>query len=137
MTALFAGQTWTAEAPKPVAPAIPAAPAAAPKRNSIFDYKAELNLSDAQIMKMKEMIDELNKENRLTQARRALADAELQNLIEKEAEIQQIRTKLREASEISIAGRIADIEYARKINAVMSSSQLKKWREIQATGRGK
>jgi hypothetical protein len=131
MMAFFAGQVWSADDKKATAPA------ESQKRTSIFEYKTDLNLSDAQIKKMKDVLDELNKDNRILQAKRTLADADLQSLLDKEADIQEIKAKLREISDLAITARIADIEAARKINAVMSASQLKKWREIQAAARNK
>jgi len=62
-------------------------------------------------------------------------ESELEDLTEKEADLEGIRRKLREISELRINLRIQDLEASRKINRVLSSEQLKRWRGIQAAAR--
>lgn len=102
---------------------------------TIFDYRAELNLTDDQVKKIREHLSALEKEVRVLRARLTIADVDLQSLLEKEGDITEIKKKVKEAFDIQASIRIADIEAARKINGVLKPEQLKKWREIQAEAR--
>jgi septal ring factor EnvC (AmiA/AmiB activator) len=104
---------------------------------TIFDYKAELNLTDDQVKKIKDNLADLDKEVRVSRAKLTLIDVDLQKLMEKEGDMNEIKKKVNEAYEIQAAIKIADLEAARKINGVLKPDQLKKWREIQAKASGK
>lgn len=99
---------------------------------TIFDYKSDLKLTDEQVRKIKEYIIAFDKDNRVKRAKLTILDADLRTLFEKEADMNQIRPKVKEAYDIQADMRIADIETARKINSVLTPAQLKKWKEIQA-----
>lgn len=102
---------------------------------TIFDYRSELKLTDDQVKKIKEHLSELNKEITILRAKLTLVEANLQELLKKDGEMDQIKNKIREAFDIQASIRIADIEATRKINAVMTPEQLKKWRGIQSAAR--
>ena len=104
---------------------------------TIFDYKAELTLTDDQVKKIKEDLADLDKEVRVFRARLTLLDVDLQKLMEKEGDMTEIKKKVTEAYEIQASIKIADLETARKINGVLKPEQLRKWREIQAKASGK
>jgi len=99
---------------------------------TIFDYKADLNLTDDQVKKIREQLSALDKEVRVLRARLTIADVDLQGLLEKDGDINEIKKKVKEAFDIQASIRIADIEAARKINGILRPEQIKKWREIQA-----
>lgn len=99
---------------------------------TIFDYKADLNLTDDQVKRIREQLSALDKEVRVLRARLTIADVDLQGLLEKEGDMNEIKKKVNEAFDIQASIRIADIEAARKINGILRPEQLKKWREIQA-----
>jgi len=102
---------------------------------TIFDYRDELKLSDDQVKKIRENLSALDKEVRVLRAKLTLVEVDLENLLEKEGDMAQIKSKVKEVFDIQASIRIADIETSRKINAVMTPAQLKKWREIQAAAR--
>jgi septal ring factor EnvC (AmiA/AmiB activator) len=104
---------------------------------TIFDYKAELNLTDDQVKKIREQLTALDKEVRVLRAKLIIANVDLQDLMEKEGDINEIKKKVKEAFDIQASIRIADIEASRKINGVLKTEQLKKWREIQAEAASK
>jgi len=107
--------------------------APAPERGrTIFDYKKELNLSDRQEQDIKTVLEDLNKDVRVTRAKVTLIDVEVGDLIKKEADVEQIRKRLRELFDLQIALKMADIVATRKINGTLSPEQLKRWRAIQA-----
>ena len=99
---------------------------------TIFDYKQELNLTDRQEQDIKAILQDLNKEVRVTRAKLTLIDVEASDLIKNEGDLEQIRKKLKDAAEIQVSLKMADIVATRKINGTMSREQLKKWRELQA-----
>lgn len=107
------------------------------KKKTIFDYKAELNLNDDQVAKIKEQISSLNNEVKISRAKLTILDAEVRKLVEKDGDMTQIKAKVKEAFDIQAQMRIADIEATRKINAVLGQDQMKKWREIQAAEKKK
>jgi hypothetical protein len=98
---------------------------------TIFDYKSDLKLTDDQVKKMRELLGDLDKEVKVYRAKLTLIDVDLQNLMEKEGDMSDLRKKIKEAYDIQASIKIADIETARKINQVLKPDQLKKWREIQ------
>jgi len=98
---------------------------------TIFDYKSDLKLTDDQVKKMRELLGDLDKEVKVYRAKLTLIDVDLQNLMEKEGDMNDLRKKIKEAYDIQASIKIADIETARKINQVLKPDQLKKWREIQ------
>ena len=115
------------------APVISAQVAPQPERaRTIFDYKKELNLSDRQEQDIKTILGDLNKEVVVTRAKLTLLEVEVGDLIKNEGDLEQIRKKLKDAADIQVALRLADIAATRKINRTLSPDQLKRWREIQA-----
>jgi hypothetical protein len=107
------------------------------KIKTIFDYKAEINMSDEQEAKIKQELSDLEKEIRVMRAKLTIIDSEAQTLLEKDGDMTQLKNKVKEAYDIQASMRIADIEASRKINAVLRPEQLKKWKEIQAASRNK
>ncbi|MDP2156822.1 MAG: hypothetical protein Q8K68_03830 [Nitrospirota bacterium] len=109
----------------------------APKGKTIYDYKSELNLTDDQIAKIKELISNLEKDVKVLQARITIVNADLEPLIKKDdlADMPQIKAKLKERYDLLSQIDIANIETRKKINTTLSPAQLKKWREIQAAAR--
>jgi uncharacterized membrane protein len=100
---------------------------------TIFDYKQELNLTDRQEQDIKTILTDLNKEVRITRAKLTLIEVEINDLIKQEGDLEQIRKKLKDAAEIQVALKMADIAGTRKIHKTLSPDQLKKWRELQAS----
>ena len=102
---------------------------------TIFDFKQELNLTDRQAQEIRTVIEDLNKDVVVTRAKLTLIDVEASDLIKSEGDVEQIKRKLRDASDLQISLRIADIVATRKINKTLSPEQLKRWREIQTSAR--
>ena len=106
-----------------------------PKIMTIFDYKADINMTDDQEAQIKEDLGDLEKEIRVMRAKLTIIDTEAQTLLEKDGDISQLKNKVKDAYDIQASMRIADIEAARKINAVLTPEQLKKWKGIQTGSR--
>lgn len=105
---------------------------------TIFDYRAELNLADEQVKKIRDQLSALEREVKVLRAKFTIADVELQGLLEKEGDINDIKKKVKEAFDIQASIKIVDIETTRKINGViLKPEQLKKWRDIQAEAASK
>ena len=104
---------------------------------TIFDYKADLRLTDDQVKKIRDYLSDLDKEVRVLRAKFTLIDVDLQSLLEKEGDMNDIKKKIKEAFDIQASIKIADVEAARKINNVLKPEQIKKWREIQAEASSK
>ena len=104
---------------------------------TIFDYKADLNLSDKQEQDIRTLLAELNKDVRLSNAKLTILNSELEDLIKNEGDMEQIRKKVKEAFDLQANVKFADIAATRKINRVLSPEQLKRWRSIQEAARGR
>jgi len=100
-----------------------------------FDYKAELSLTDAQEKEIKQILIDLNRELQLEKAKLTIAGIELQDLIKKEADLDQIRKALNQEAALRVSLAYADLAATRKINQVLSSEQLRKWRAMQEAAR--
>jgi hypothetical protein len=100
---------------------------------TIFDYKQELNLSDKQEQDIKTILTGLSQEVRVTRAKLTLIDVEATDLIKKDGDLELIRKKLKDAADIQVDLKMADIVATRKINQVLTPEQLKKWRSLQAS----
>jgi septal ring factor EnvC (AmiA/AmiB activator) len=109
-----------------------APPQTAPKKvPTIFDYKQEVGLSSDQETRMKTLLKDLQTsmasgENRLRQM-----ESEYRKLLAKDPSIEQARAKLQEIAATTVDLRLVDLQTSRRISAVLSAEQLKKWREIQ------
>lgn len=105
------------------------------EKNTIFDYKAELKLTDRQEQQIRQLLTELSGELDLQRARITIATHELAESIKKEAPLEQIKKQLEHEAALRAALGYEDISASRRINAVLSPEQLKHWRDIQETSR--
>lgn len=110
-----------------------AQPAAVKRQvRTILDYKAELNLTEEQIRKIRDYMNTLDKDFRVMKANLSLINVDLQNLMERDADMAEIKKKVRESYDTQASMRIADLETARNINKVLSKDQFKKWKAIRS-----
>lgn len=114
-----------------------AAQPAAGKRQikTMLDYKSELNLTEDQAKRIRDYLNNLDKEFRVMKANLQLVNVDLQNLMEKDADIAEIKKKVRESYDIQASIRIVDLEAARNINKVLSKEQLARWKAIRSQGK--
>ena len=98
---------------------------------TIFDFKTDLSLTDTQEKQIKQILVDLNRELQLEKAKHTIASIELQDLVKKEADLEQIRKALDQEASLRASMSYADLAATRKINKVLSSEQLQKWRTIQ------
>ncbi len=104
---------------------------------TIFDYKAEIGLSDQQEKDIRQAVEALVKQARVQQAKLVIAADELETLVSAEADLKVIRAKLMEIATLQVDMRYEDLATSRKINALMTSVQLEKWKKIQEKARAK
>ena len=102
---------------------------------TIFDFKAELKLTDKQEKEIREILAELNRDLQLNRAKLTILSFELEDLTQKEGNLEQMKKNLKDQADLQSSMRYADIVATRRINKVLSSEQLKKWRSIQASAR--
>jgi Spy/CpxP family protein refolding chaperone len=101
------------------------------KQMTIFDFKKEIGLTDDQENKLKAVLFDGQSLVNSYKAQLNFLGTELSSMIDKKEDIHLIRTKLTEISKIQIDLTCDDIESGRKINAILTSEQLKKWEEIK------
>lgn len=119
-----------AEKQKP-ASAPEAATAQKQEARSIFSYKKELGLSDKQEADIKKFIADL--QNTFTEAAKKINSLrqELSQMLQDRVDLKVIRRKIENIAKIQVDNTYQDIEISRKIEGILSSDQLKKWRDIQ------
>lgn len=102
---------------------------------SIFDYKAELGLSDAQVEKIKVTLIAFQKQ--LGARREALAKAndELGKLLGEHAALDAIKAKLQQIGAIELDVRMLDVTTSRTVESVLTGEQMRKWRTMQQAAR--
>lgn len=135
-TAKKADTKKAAAQPAQPAQAAPQAQQPAPVK-TIFDYKKEVGYTDEQESKMKAAVSAFNEQMKGFGEKLKAAESELKSLFEKNADMKDIEKKVREHYDLRASIEIANIELSRKINAVLTPEQTKKWREIQAQARKK
>ena len=112
-----------------------AQPASQTPKQTIFDYKAELNLTDEQEKEIRQILAELNREAQLAAAKLTVLKFEVEDLIQKEDELELIRKNYIEEAELRASIKYSDAAATRNINNVLSAKQLAEWRGIQAAAR--
>jgi len=101
---------------------------------TILDFKDELKLSQEQVEKIRKIIDEFEKRAKPLRERVVAQDREIRELLEREADLKEIRGKIKENFSLRADLLIMEIEAGRKIDGVLTPEQLKKWREIRRQG---
>ncbi|MBT9584848.1 hypothetical protein IV102_16000 [bacterium] len=104
----------------------------APKIKTIFHYKTELGLSDAQIEAIKSELVNLNSNFKQSKAKIAQLEAEFRALIAREASTEEAKSKLQQIAEATVAFRLTDFETSRRITATMSAEQKARWAAIRS-----
>jgi len=125
MTGLFGPMSAFAQTTKPTTD----------EKTTIFDYKKELKLTDEQEQKIRRLLLDLSKKLQIEQAKLTLANAELEELLKKEADLEKIREAVNREAAIRAEITYADLAAGRRINEVLTPAQLKQWREIQEKAR--
>ena len=130
MAACLAGTTAAQEAAD--------AEAIQPQRRvvrTIFSYRQELGLTEAQEKQITDTLLALQKDLIEKRAKLGVAQIELRQLVSDRAELPAIKAKLEQVSALSVDISFTDISASRKIEQVLSAEQLRKWRAIQAEAR--
>ena len=102
---------------------------------TIFDFKAELKLADKQEKEIRQALADLNRELQLKRAKLTILSIELEDLVKKEGDLDQIKKNLMDQANLQASMRYDDFAASRKINKVLSADQLAKWRDIQVSQR--
>ena len=97
----------------------------------ILDLREDLRLTDKQQSEIKAVYLHQYRNRRLFSAKITIADLELEELIEQEGDLEQIRKKLREKADLQTSLRFSEIEMERRVNSLLSPEQLKRWRAFQ------
>jgi Spy/CpxP family protein refolding chaperone len=98
---------------------------------TIFDYKPELGLTDAQETQIKDALKKLAAYLKECQTRIVKNLREVKTLRDQEADIEKIKPFLKSNADIQVEMGVADIQASRQINRILKPEQLTKWRDIQ------
>ncbi len=94
-----------------------------------------MKLTDEQEQKIRQLLLDLSKKLQIEQAKLTLANAEIEELLKKEAELEKIKEAVNREAAIRATITYIDLATGRQINAVLTPAQLKQWREIQEKAR--
>ena len=98
---------------------------------TIFSFKNEIGLTDDQELKLKALLyDEQSLVDSNNNVLKTLG-TELGKLIDDKADMPAIKSKLEEISKIQVETSCHNIEDSRKVESILSSDQVAKWRDIQ------
>lgn len=98
---------------------------------TIFDYKDELGLNKHQIEGIKNMVDKLRTTFEENNKKLNTLREELKAMLKNKENLARIKEQLTKVSNIQIENSYADIETSRKIEDILTTEQLKKWKEMQ------
>ena len=112
-------------------------PAGKTTKRTIFDYKAELALTDEQEQKLRQILAGLAKQVQLLRAKLTVTNSELQDLVRQEGDLELIKDKLREQAGLRASLTYADLVATRNINQVLTQEQWTAWRQLQAAAKAK
>ena len=100
-------------------------------RTLIYEYKAELGLTDKQEGDLKKILGDY--QNYFAEKNKKLAplQAELGEMIKRKDDIKKIRKQLEKMSVIQVDANCFDIETSRKVDSILTPEQTAKWNAIQ------
>ncbi len=107
------------------------------KVKTLVDYRSQLQLTDQQIADIKTTLTNFQKSILSQRQQLQRQEAEFQNLLRERAALAEIKKKLREIGETRFQLRYQDVLTSRKVEQILSASQLEQWRSIQAEERAK
>ncbi len=108
------------------------APGARPAQKTILDYKEDLNLSDAQIVKIKAAAHELAENNRAVFKEESEVNHKIHDLLGSNGDMEELRGRIKGSFALKAQMVINGIETARRIEAVLTPAQLVIWHDLQA-----
>lgn len=97
----------------------------------ILDMRDDLGLSARQQGEIKAAYLRQYRNRRLYSARLTIVDIELEDLMEQEGDLDQIKKKLLERAALQTNLKVTEIEMDRKVNSLLSPEQLKKWQTMK------
>ena len=99
---------------------------------TIYEYKAELGLTDKQVGDLKKVLEDF--QSYFADKKKALValQTELGEMITKKEDIAKIRKQMENMARIQVDASCFDIETSRKIESVLSPKQMAMWKAIQS-----
>jgi len=99
---------------------------------TIYQYKAELGLTDKQEGDLKKILGDF--QVYFTEKKKALAalQAQFGEMIKNKEALKKIRKHLENMARIQVDASCFDIEISRKVEGILTPKQLAKWKAIQA-----
>lgn len=133
---LSLGLTWNCFAAKEPAKPVPTKEAKESKEaKTIFSFKDELSLSDKQIESIKSLLAELQSTmNEKAKSLNTLRQ-ELSMMLKDRGPMKAIKAKLEQIANVQVDASYIDVDISRKVEDVLTSDQMKKWKDIQQKAR--
>lgn len=102
-----------------------------PQRQTILDFKVELNLNENQIKEIEKLLSNFKKKEAEFIKEIQKHDRQLKELLQKEGDINEIKKEVKEIYKLRGELVAEELETARKIDGVLTAEQKQKWKEIR------
>lgn len=102
-----------------------------PQRQTILDFKVELNLNENQIKEIEKLLSNFKKKEAEFIKEIQKHDLQLKELLQKEGDINEIKKEVREIYKLRGELVAEELETARKIDGLLTAEQKQKWKEIR------
>lgn len=104
---------------------------AAQKGKTILDFEKDLGLSKDQVDQLKSLMTEMQQDLLIFYRKLRTEEAELNDMVSKNADLVLIRVKLTEIGHVQGDIRYINIRASYRVNTILSKTQQTKWKEIQ------
>jgi hypothetical protein len=101
------------------------------KIKTMVDYQKELGLSDEQVAEVNASLVSFQETVTAQRAKLAQYEKEYKILLQNEAALADIKSKLRQIADTRFQIRYADVLTSRRVSNALTDEQMDKWREIQ------
>lgn len=102
-----------------------------PQRQTILDFKVELNLNENQIKDIEKLLSNFKKKEAEFIKEIQKHDRQLKELLQKEGDINEIKKEVKEIYKLRGELVAEELETARKIDGLLTAEQKQKWKEIR------
>lgn len=98
---------------------------------TIFDYKADLQLTDKQVEDLQKTVSDLQNYIKEKKTQLETQGQDLIKMIQEKADLKLIRKKLDDIAKLQVDISYTDIESSRKVENILKPEQIEKWKKIQ------
>ena len=102
------------------------------KVRTMLDFRQEIGLTDQQQKSISSLLETLGQRLSSLQEKNKALRGEAKLLIDKDGELEEIRSKLVDLANNQVEAQMLDLTTARKVNHLLTKEQVQRWTAIQA-----